>query len=121
MLNGFDVKFALIVNTLVVNSYSALNFTEAAINLNHSVPVIFFYQQGVNLANAFIDLPADEINIQQNWQTLAKKNSIQLVICSASALRQGILLDKLAEQFVVGSLGQLTEIIAAADRVVTFK
>ena len=116
------MKFALIVKTsAITNSYSALKFIEAAINLDHTIAAIFFYQQGVNLANAFIDLPQDEINIQHHWQALAQKNSIPLVVCSASALRQGILLDKLAAQFIIGSLGQLTEILATADRVITFK
>jgi len=114
------LKFALIVNTSVVNSYSALKFAEAVLNLKHSIQAIFFYQHGVNLANAFIDLPQDETNIQQNWQTLAKQHAINLIVCSSSALRQGIQLDKLADQFIIGSLGQLTEIISSSDRVITF-
>lgn len=115
-----SLQFALIVNTSVVKSYSALKFAEAVINLKHSIQTIFFYQQGVSVANACIDLPQDEINIQQNWQTLAKQQAIKLVVCSSSALRQGIPLDKLADQFIIGSLGQLTEIISAADRVIMF-
>ena len=114
------MKFTIIVKSPLVNSYSALNFTIAAIKLNQAIPVIFFYQHGTNIANAFIDLPQDEINIQQKWQALAQNHGVQLVVCSASALRQGLQLDKLATHFVVGSLGQLTEVIGAAERVVVF-
>jgi tRNA 2-thiouridine synthesizing protein D len=115
------VKFLVIVKTPITNAYSAFKFIEAAISLKHIIVTVFFDQQGVNLANAYINWPQDEINIQQNWQALAIKHSIPLVVCSASALRYGVSLDKFAEQFVIGSLGQLTEIIATVDRVVTFK
>ena len=115
------MKFALIVKTPFVSSYSALKFLETAINLKHSIVAVFFDQQGVSIANTFINLPNDEINIQQNWQVLAKEFSIPLIVCSTSALRYGIKLDQLAEQFTIGSFGQLIEILVTVDKIVIFK
>lgn len=115
------MQFALIVCTEANNSYSALNFIKTAINLQQSIIAVFFYQQGVAIANTNISLPVDEINLQANWQLLTKEYAIPLIVCSGSALRRGIEVTKLAKYFVIGSLGQLTEIVAKADRVITFK
>ena len=115
------MKFAIIVTASAANSYSALRFAEAAVSLQHTIAAIFFYQQGVNIANPFISLAADEINLQQQWQQFAQVNLLPLIVCSASALKHGVALDKLAVPFTIGSLGQLTEIIAEADRTITFK
>jgi len=115
------MNLALIVCTTANNSYSALEFAKAAIKMQQTIVTIFFYQQGVTIANTFIDLPADEINLQQHWQTLNKEHATPLTVCSASALRRGIAMEQLAKHFVMGSLGQLTEILATADKVITFK
>lgn len=115
------MNLVLIVSAAANNSYSALAFAKAAIKLQHSIAAIFFYQQGVTIANPFVDLPVDEISLQQHWQALTKEHAAPLIVCSASALRRGIPIKQLAENFTIGSLGQLTEILTAADRVITFK
>ena len=115
------MNLALIVSTTMSDSYSALEFAKAAINLRYSIAVVFFYLDGVTIANPFIDLPVDEINLQQHWYLLNKEHGIPLIVCSASALRRGIAITQLAKYFKIGSLAQLVEILATVDKVITFK
>ena len=112
------MNFVVIVSAIPEKSYSALKFVQTALSMQHTIQVVFFYQDGVVLANKFINLPKDEINIQHNWQDI---QDTRLLICSSSALRRGISEEHLASGFTFSSLGKLIEECSVADRVITFK
>ncbi|HKM15410.1 MAG TPA: sulfurtransferase complex subunit TusD [Marinospirillum sp.] len=110
---------------------SALRFAKAALAAGHTIQRVFFYQEGVMLANALSCPPQDEINLTKAWQTLATAHQLELTICVAAALKRGIVDAKeaarfglahhnLAEGFVLTGLGQLVDGMANADRTVTF-
>lgn len=110
---------------------SALRFTKAALAAGHTIQRVFFYQEGVALANALSCPPQDEINLTKAWQALAAEHQLELSVCVAAALKRGIVDAKeaarfglvhhnLAEGFVLTGLGQLVDGMANADRTVTF-
>lgn len=128
------MQFSLLVlgsPTSTQSATTALRFATAAIGAGHSIFRVFFYHDAVNVANELICPPQDEINISQQWQLLAQKNDIDMVVCVASALKRGILdtteaerYDKpsanLNEGFDISGLGQLVEASISSDRIVTF-
>lgn len=73
----------------------------------HSLKQIFFLQDGVSCASC-LDLPVDEPNIGKLFSEFAKKNQIELLVCSTAASRRG--LNRLEQGF---SLSGLTEINVA--------
>lgn len=110
---------------------SALRFAKAALAAGHTIQRVFFYQEGVMLANALSCPPQDEINLTKEWQTLAAAHQLELTVCVAAALKRGILDAKeaarfglahhnLAKGFTLTGLGQLVDGMANADRTVTF-
>ena len=114
------MNFVLIIRSLPATTYSALKFIESALQLQHQISCVFFHQQAVTIANRYLKLPQDEVNIQFAWQVMAQQHSLPLIVCSGSAMRYGIQLANLAGQFMLGSLGQLSEAINAADKVCSF-
>ena len=112
-------------------SYSAYQFTLAALNQGHKIHRVFFYQDGVHNATALACPPQDEFNLQNAWQLLAKEYNLDLVVCIAAALRRGILdsneskrynkpSQNLAPEFALSGLGQLIEAAATSDRLISF-
>ena len=110
---------------------SALRFAKAALAAGHTIQRVFFYQEGVTVANGLSCPPQDEINLTKEWQALALEHQLELAVCVAAALKRGILDAKeaaryglahhnLAEGFVLTGLGQLIDGLAKADRTVTF-
>lgn len=112
-------------------SYSAYQFTLAALYQGHKVHRVFFYQDGVQNSTALACPPQDEFNLQNAWQLLAKEHHLDLVVCIAAALRRGILdnneskrynkpSQNLAPEFTLSGLGQLIEAAATSDRLISF-
>lgn len=110
---------------------SALRFAKAALAAGHKIQRVFFYQEGVTLANGLSCPPQDEINLTKEWQKLAAEHQLELAVCVAAAHKRGIVDAKeaaryglehhnLAEGFVLTGLGQLVDGMANADRTVTF-
>jgi tRNA 2-thiouridine synthesizing protein D len=110
---------------------TALRFATASIQAGHSFYRIFFYHDGVYNANELITPPQDEINIPQQWQHLAEANTIDMVVCVASALKRGIVDKNEAERydkpsfnlhngFEISGLGQLVDAAIHSDRLITF-
>lgn len=128
------MRFSLMILGAPYSSQSvatALRFTQAAVDAGHSFHRIFFYHDGVNSGNALITPPQDENNIPQQWQSLADKHGIDLVVCIASALKRGVLDKKEAERyeqtnhnlnngFTISGLGQLVDASIESDRLITF-
>ena len=50
----------------------------------------FFYADAANIANRFRWQSADQVNITQEWQHLAKRYQLSLPVCVSTALSRGI-------------------------------
>lgn len=92
---------------------------------------MFFYADGCHNANRLIAVPNDEENPLNCWQTLAEKYQVNLVNCSTSAARRGVISAKdtefyevdtanMADRFNAGGLGELIAVTVKSDRVVQF-
>jgi tRNA 2-thiouridine synthesizing protein D len=112
-------------------SYSAYQFAMAALSQGHKVHRVFFYQDGIHNATSLATSPQDEFNLQQAWQSLAKDNNLDLVVCIAAALRRGLLdageakrynkpAHNIAQEFTLSGLGQLVEAAVVSDRLISF-
>jgi tRNA 2-thiouridine synthesizing protein D len=110
---------------------SAYQFARAALDKGHEISRVFFYHDGVNNGTRYGVPPQDDRNITQLWSELAKKHSLDLVVCVAAAQRRGILDadeakrhgksgDNIADGFRISGLGQLIEAGIQADRLVVF-
>ncbi len=112
--------------------FSALKFAKAAITKGHKVSRVFFYEDGVHIANRFSTPPRDEINIRSEWEAFRKAHDTDLVVCIAAAVKRGVLDDReakryeiaeqgnISESFELSGLGQLVEATETSDRLITF-
>lgn len=111
--------YTFIVRTNHLNSsVCALEQVRTVIAQQHIISCIYFLFDGAYLANKYIDMPTDEINLSREWQNFARDNALELLVCSASGLRRGICPETIATGFRFGSIGELVESCAAADQVV---
>lgn len=110
---------------------SAYQFCKSAIEMGHEISGVFFYQYGVLNASQLVSPASDEINLPQLWSDLAIKHQFPLEVCISAALRHGIVDEQeslqlklnqfnLKAPFTLSGLGQLAELSAKCDRVVTF-
>lgn len=128
------MKFSLVVHSSPISQQSAataFRFAKTALEAGHEIFRVFYYGDGVLVANSQIAPPQDEINLPEMWQALATQYDIDLVVCIAAAVKRGVLDDNeakryekdganLAAGFELSGLGQLAEAIALSDRVITF-
>lgn len=88
---------------------------------------VFFYQDGVNVANTLQWQPDDQRSLMREWQKLA----IRLPVCVSAALGRGITdpenaqrhqlsQHNLAEGFELVGLGELADALQTAERVLQF-
>lgn len=106
----------------------ALQTAEALLHAGHHIRQVFFFQEGVNHANALVHPASDEPNLVENWQMLAKSHRLSLHLCIAAAQRRGIVDEKtsaqqqsnLAEGFILAGLGEFSQAVLTADRLLTF-
>ena len=99
---------------------AALHFAREAVSQGHALYRIFFYKDAVHLANRFNSVPADETDLQSEWQTFATDSGAELTVCIAAGQRRGIVEDNIAEGFSIVGLGQMIEAMFESDRTVTF-
>lgn len=110
---------------------SALRFAQALIESGQDIYRVFFYRDGVQVANALSASPADEMNINAEWNSFASTHQLDMVVCIASAIRRGVLdtteakrygktASNLHEHFQLSGLGQLIDASLHSDRVITF-
>jgi len=128
------MKYAIQVNASPNNSttgYSAYQFIKAALQMNHEVFRVFFYQEGIYHAFKYATPPEDELQMKKKWTELANEYRVDLVVCISAAQRRGLLCDDeakrqgkldqdLAEGFRISGLGQLLEAALLADRFIEF-
>ena len=128
------MKFAIQVNASPFDSnsaYSAYQFIQAALQMEHEIFRVFFYQDGIYHAFKYSTPPDDELQMTRKWTELAKNQGIDLVVCISAAQRRGLLSDDeakrqgkqdkdLAEGFRISGLGQLLEATLVADRFIEF-
>ncbi len=128
------MKLAVVINGSPTASQAAntgLRYVEAALELGHQVPRVFFYGESVHTANRLTTPPQDESNLTHRWQTLAQQHRIELIVCIAAAIRRGVMDDReakrheqpaanLAAGFELSGLGQLIDATLTADRLITF-
>jgi tRNA 2-thiouridine synthesizing protein D len=128
------MKYAIQINAspYVSNiSWVAYQFILAALQANHQVLQVFFYQEGIQNAMRYALPPDDEINLPQQWSALAREQGIDLVVCISAAQRRGLLCgdearrqgaqdDDLADGFRIAGLGQWLQATLNADRCMVF-
>lgn len=106
-----------------INAHAnAIEFAKAALGADHQINTVFFFQQGVTVANAHVDWPTDEWCPADGWLSLAQTHSLELVLCSAAAQRRGIEdeVGTLREGFRIGGLGELVMASTQCDRMMQF-
>lgn len=125
------MNYVLVVKQPIYGSqgaFLAYQFAQALIQQQHQISQIFFYQAGVNNGNAFVYPANDEFNLQQAWQQLAKQHNIPLHLCIAAAQRRGVVNSQsaqtkeqqnLAQGFQLAGLGEFSQALLLADRVIT--
>ena len=99
---------------------AALHFAREAVSQGHTLYRVFLYKDAVYLANRFNSAPADETDLQSEWQTFATDSGAELTVCIAAGQRRGIVEDDIAEGFSIVGLGQMIEAMFESDRTVTF-
>jgi len=128
------MKFSIIVNGAPWSSpsaLSALHFAEAVAESEHELYRVFFYQDGVHNASAFVVPPQDETDLPSRWQRLIDNHHVDAVVCAASALKRGVIdaaeagrYEKsghnLLPGFTISGLGQLVDAFQISDRVINF-
>ncbi len=128
------MKFALLVTAAPFSSQgsaTALRFARAALAKDHTIERIFFFRDGVHNASQLAIAPQDEHNIPAEWQLFCDNHSIDAVVCVSAAVKRGVVDNREAERhtlpacnvaasMVIAGLGQLSDAIINADRVLTF-
>ncbi|MAY43535.1 MULTISPECIES: sulfurtransferase complex subunit TusD [unclassified Neptuniibacter] len=128
------MKFSLVVHASPFSeqaSSTAYRYAKCLLSQGHEIYRVFYYGDGVMVANSQIAPPQDEANLPKLWTELANEHSLDLVVCIAAAVKRGVLdqneakryekdAANLADGFELSGLGQLAEAIAISDRVVTF-
>lgn len=110
------------------NPRSAFLYCVAALKKRHEV-IVFFYSEGVNIANAFTASAVDESNLFKAFQELSENNSmLKLLVCNTAGNRRGLLGQEEANElgfnitkpFVLGGLAEFAQFSQSAHRVVQF-
>lgn len=127
-------KFSLLVTSSPIDSqssYSAYRFALAAVQNQHQVLGVFFYQSGVLNANGFQVMLSDDASMLSTWKEFSKEYSIPLKVCVTAANRRGVITSEDAKDadlehfnlyspFESVGLGELIELTTQCDRLVQF-
>ncbi|QIM67669.1 tRNA 2-thiouridine(34) synthase TusD [Mannheimia granulomatis] len=125
------MDYVLAVKSPVYGSQAAFlayQVAEELIKANHTIRQVFFFQDGVSNANAFVNAATDEINLVEMWKNLAKSHRLPLHLCIAAAQRRGVVdeqsshnqANNLAECFTLAGLGEFSQAVLKADRLLIF-
>lgn len=128
------MNFAIQINAGPYASNAGLvayRFIRAALQSQHRILQVFFYQDGIQHALRYALPPDDECNMRQLWSQLAAEHDIDLVVCISAAQRRGLLCldearrqglssDLAADGFRIAGLGQWVDATLRADRCLVF-
>ena len=81
----------------------------------------FLYEDGVLLADRTRDIPQGEDDPSRQLAELTSLESCEVVACITAAERRGIHEHQLTDGVRLGGLGEWTEQLQSADRVVQFR
>ena len=109
-----------------IHAWHALGLAQALQQKQHDFRV-FFYQDGVQVANSLQWVPDDQRDLTEAWQELA----IRLPVCVSAALARGITDQEnaqrhqiqshnLASGFELVGLGELADAVQSSDRLIQF-
>lgn len=109
-----------------VHAWHALGLAQA-LHDQQAPFLVFFYQDGVSVANALQWVPDDQRHLTHAWQAL----DIRLPVCVSAALARGITDQEnaqrhniqqhnLAEKFELVGLGELADAVQSAQRLIQF-
>lgn len=126
--------FSLIIQTSAQKTElatTALEFARSLLRNQHTIHRIFFYGDGVLLANSTNVFPQDEQDVHTAWRSFIAENKIDAVTCIAAALRRGVLNKEeknryqrtaavLAPEYDLSGLGQLIDAAVHSDKLITF-
>ena len=101
-------------------AYLAYQFAEKLLEAGHEISQICFFQNGVSNANVLVNPANDELNLVEHWKKLAEKHRLSLHLCISAAQRRGIVEQNLAEPFILAGLGEFSQAVLKADRLLTF-
>ena len=127
-------SFTLLVTSAPYSSqgaYSAYRFALAAVESNHQIKGIFFYQDGTLNGSALQLMPSDEFNLHNAWKMLSAEHNIPLMVCVSAATKRGItniqdaqdcdqVHHSLSAEFQSVGLGDLAVLLKDSDRMVQF-
>lgn len=110
---------------------SAQHFISAIIEQNHLIKCVFFYGDGVLVANHLMHPANDEYHMHLKWRELALTHQLELHACVSVASKRGVLDEqesKLAAKnnfnvtkpFVLSGLGTWAEAVLTSDRSIHF-
>ena len=109
----------------------ALRFARAAVAAGHGVHRAFFHKDAATIANRFVSLPGDEVDIAALWLDFAQRHDIEVTVCVAAGARRGVVDEgeaaraglrgaTLREGFRIAGLGEMVGAMLETDRTVTF-
>lgn len=124
------MDYVLVVKQPVYGSQGAFLAYQLAQELvqKHRIRQIFFYQEGISNGNALVYPANDEFNLVNAWQDFARRHNVPLHLCVSAAQRRGVVdeasaADKsavnLANVFQLAGLGEFSQALLRADRVIT--
>lgn len=125
------MKYQVVLSSHVMSRHIiAIRFIESLIEQGHEILPVFFYRDGVVVANILPVIATDEPDLRKQWQQLVENHGIELRCCVSAANRRGILnaadaaqkgLTKtLDDAFGATGLGDFTANSLKADRVIVF-
>lgn len=126
--------YTLVVTATPVSGQSAntaAKFALALVGAGHSICRVFFLDDGVYAGSDCSVSPQDEADRLAPWVDLNQQHGVELVLCTSSALRRGMLDVGEAERyeknaatvhpaFIISGLGQLVDAATRSDRLLTF-
>jgi tRNA 2-thiouridine synthesizing protein D len=98
----------------------ALDTMKAALSKGHAV-FCFLYEDGVLFADRTRDIPQGEADPSGQLAEIATLESCEIVACITAAERRGIHEQQLIDGVRIGGLGEWTDHLQSADRVVQFR
>jgi len=86
-------EFIILVSASPLKTQShltAIRYIEESIKQSVLIRAVFFYQDGVLVANKLSAPPSDEPQLSALWQDLSESKSLELQTCVAASYRRGI-------------------------------